>query len=445
MTYKKRILITPILFLIAFTNLFGIPRQGPHTIIDFELEFDQENQFKFFANVLHFGIISKTQSGKTKRTIGWSRGLQAWKQWNIQASLGRVQEGMLYFERKELVANQYKIHLRISPKNNPQLVKDFEIEIPHLIEYHFMYDEQASMLPGQYLHFTIEGIYSNGKRFKINQLRKNTPLESYTLHSQPASPYISLDSILIPNPASGHQLLDTFAIQINHQFDTQLSQALRIPLNYRGEFLFDFNGLAGRNGPTGAAGGLIGRDGGPGKKGYEGQKVKVYARQISHPTLDLIEVKAISEQKQAYQLFNAQGSQLIIQANGGNGGAGGKGGSACDTEVKGGSGGIRTLRGSGGMGGYGGDGGKGGSIEVWVEEGAFDAFQQCVQLENKGGKAGPGGKGGNVYHDSILVTIVRGGPRTNSSSGLAGEAGDNGPAVTIKVASREEIQSFFDE
>ena len=266
------------------------------TIIDFQFAYDSTNHDNYLKYKVRIGLTSRTKKGKVRKTTGWARGNYEWKNWNVKVKPGEFSTGTIRYTAKELHENNYQIHLKISPKNHPALIKDFTVDIPRITTFALSYNQIKPYTPFDTIPINLVAHFSNGQKYSIARHMDKQPIK-YQIATQGDFSELTGNLITIPMPLTAEMIYDTCYIQVQHSFDPAIQQTIGVPIHYQGSYTLNFSGEHGFHGNGGYDGrsGDDGENGDHGQHGQDAEDITVFVKSFNHHEKEFLFVRAISD------------------------------------------------------------------------------------------------------------------------------------------------------
>jgi hypothetical protein len=298
------------------------------------------------------------------------------------------------------------------------------------------YDKNAEINYGHSFKARTYLKYSSGKEKEISD-KKETEYKVSGANAK--GNYIS-----IPSYPENFQN-DTIQVEVSYvKNELSFTTKKRIPFNYKGDLILNFQGAKGGSGADGSSGGTAllfrdGKDGDTGAVGGNGQTghdITILVYKSAESGLYHMKVTDLNASATYYFKNKDAGFPIKIYSNGGTGGTGGDGGSGGD-----GKNGKKTEKkekqpgdgGDGGDGGQGGSGANGGAVFITIHPSA-EGIQSRIVTFVTGGQSGGGGAGGIAGNPGDPLEWQAGGKAGNAGNpGPAGLLGNNGPVIQVSV------------
>jgi hypothetical protein len=116
-------------------------------------------------NTTPVGIQLVYSDSSTRQTTGLLRGDYRWNKLDISSSNGKIQNGVLYFNRRQLAKDNYRITFTVSNGNNGSL--QTTITLPHVIRIRFNHYADSIKRDIRF-YLNVEGKFSSGKVFPLD-------------------------------------------------------------------------------------------------------------------------------------------------------------------------------------------------------------------------------------------------------------------------------------
>ena len=116
-------------------------------------------------NTTPIGIQLVYNDSSTRPTTGLLRGNYRWNKLNIGSSNGKVQNGILYFNRQQLAKDDYRIALTVSDGSGAKFPAT--ITLPHVIGIRFNHYADSIKRDIRF-YLNVEGKFSSGKVFPLD-------------------------------------------------------------------------------------------------------------------------------------------------------------------------------------------------------------------------------------------------------------------------------------
>ena len=420
-----RTLFISIVFLLCASELWA---QKSNIIKDFQLAFDSTRKAKFYSQELRVGLVIYPRKGRVRKTSGWLKGDQKWKYWNVNVSPGKFKNGVIYYTAQELHEHNYQVKVSVTPQNNPEFIKEFQVDVPHINALTISFDRTKTYSPFDTVPLSAIAQYSHGKKYPITKDFENLPITFKKLLDHNYSEFTN-SNIIIPMPLMPETIYDTCYVRVQHRFDSNIQQTIGIPVYYYGDYTLNFSGDDGFHGKGGYNGSLEqdATSGDNGENGQGAEDVTIFIRSIQRQSKVYLYIKAISARYEDIVVIDPDKGNVLIQANGGHGGNGGFGGHS----------GRDNTQGYGGNGGHGGDGGNAGAFQVYADTTAQIYLRTCFTFENKAGKAGVGGEGGNIGTGNSPQSKKPG------KNGMDGKPGKDALPLKIQVVDPNQLDEMI--
>ena len=116
-------------------------------------------------NTTPVGIQLVYSDSSTRQTTGLLRGDYRWNKLDISSSNGKIQNGVLYFNRRQLAKDNYRITFTVSNGNSGSL--QTTITLPHVIGIRFNHYADSIKRDIRF-YLNVEGKFSSGKVFPLD-------------------------------------------------------------------------------------------------------------------------------------------------------------------------------------------------------------------------------------------------------------------------------------
>ena len=116
-------------------------------------------------NSTPIGIQLVYSDSSTRQTTGLLRGNYRWNKLDIGSSNGKVQNGILYFNRQQLAKDNYRITLTVSDGSGAKFPAT--ITLPHVIGIRFNHYADSIKRDIRF-YLNVEGKFSSGKVFPLD-------------------------------------------------------------------------------------------------------------------------------------------------------------------------------------------------------------------------------------------------------------------------------------
>lgn len=392
------------------------------------------------------GFVFITEKGDTLMTEGFLGGVVKWRELEVYSQHARFMSGNLFFNRNHLAQYDYKVDITV--RVNQQLIYQDTLIIPHIaaVELH---NQRDFLHPTEDLRLELTAVFSNGARYHSNEhdvinwtqfvvevdSQQINPWQYYLPYRKERPTELGISAYYAPYPKARGEL--------------------KLPIVYGPHYILNFSGSEGEKGENGADGledqaleDRHGLDGWPGEDGYNGMNVNLAVKAEIQEADTLLHILLITDQDYRYLPLGAE-ERLTLNLNGGNGGRGGNGGEGADAHPFAKR--IWVYEGSGGNGARSGNGGNGGASTLFTDS----LGAQCLyrlQVLNLGGSASKGGfygKAGKPMPDSVAqlknLQVWGEHPGIDGQMGSQGIPGKDGPAPTVELISRQELEALLAE
>lgn len=337
----------PVLLLILTTTAIT---GSAFKIDSIKVEFDQ-SQLVLLGEKFSISVISYHPDGKIRKTRGTSGGNVSWGKYNVSVTGGEFKGGKILVSGKLVPSKGKYIGISVTPEKYPELKKEILIPLNYETSVEFIPDEPFEKSPGSILTGSVVSTYNNGTVRTSGKLSTDRQAANFSFETTGG------------NWVNGKFIIDTDFISIeNHTASLVVSLAeypeiadtFSVLLNYKTNYLANFNtaggswGMSGHQGGSGAPGcnggdGGFGQDGGHGNNAPDiGVWADLYFDSLLNCNLLYVYTLNFWNDAESFYLLNPEGGSLTVTAAGGNGG-------------------------SGGDGGHGGNGGNGRDGEIWYE------------------------------------------------------------------------------
>lgn len=111
-------------------------------------------------NSAPIGIQLFYRDSSTQQTTGYLRGNYRWNKLNVSSSNGTIRNGVLYFDRPQLVKDHYRITLTVNTGNNKPLQSI--ITLPYVTGIRFNHYADSIKRDIRF-YLNVEGKFSSGK------------------------------------------------------------------------------------------------------------------------------------------------------------------------------------------------------------------------------------------------------------------------------------------
>lgn len=152
-------------FLLCFVIFFSLRANAQQTgIIRIQGSYDSSAVTELY-NSAPIGIQLFYSDSSTQQTTGYLRGNYRWNKLDISSSNGSIRNGILYFNRPQLVKDHYRITLTVSTGNNRPLQST--ITLPYLTGIRFNHYADSIKRDIRF-YLNVEGKFSSGKVFPLD-------------------------------------------------------------------------------------------------------------------------------------------------------------------------------------------------------------------------------------------------------------------------------------
>lgn len=421
-----------------------------HSVVKVNLQLDTTELMQQTGSITP-DLVIQLNNGKAKTTKGFS--FWSWNRFKVSVENGSFKNGKIIYNPTNIIKNNKTITLIIQPKNNANYTDTFKIEVPKPIAIKAFASPNSRLIPNFPIKIDLEIKYTNGKTLTSWE---NDSLWNLFALEQEGRPLIN-NFIWVKDRAP--RIIDSVHIKVTYKRDKSVSSKAYIPITYKKNYHFTFNGGNGFNAFNGNDGQRAykctennrfsgrGNSGQTGEAGENGKDVSIYCDFVEKENHYYLRAKIVSGTAKQWVIVNVKGGRLKITTNGGNGGSGGDGGDGADGRD------ATTRRdasfgGSAGNGGRGGAGGNGGTVTIYATQKA-KAFLNIISVENNGGLGGKGGergrrgKGGFDENEPFLIKLLGLNNGLRGTNGSNGNIGVNGPLKKVVVLSNEEIKRII--
>jgi len=308
--------------------------------------------------------------------------------YTFSSDIGTVTNQQLKYSWIDAAKNDHKILVKAYHHKRPNDIQTKLIKTRKPIKLELNYRGHISVAPGILTQLYIKMYFDDNTYKYVNDLENSF----ITVTSE--GNRITNNGILIPSSTALNK--KSVKVKATYNFDSEISQSIKIPINYEINREFKFNG----------------------KKGYSGSNIHLAAN-------------------------GGDGSDGIDGADGERGDDSSDSRPAADGYP-------------GGHGGNGGNGGDGGAIEIYYEPSLlFVDIKKLISISNVGGKGGRGGNGGfggrggrsddNKKALEILFNLNGGNTGRRGTNGNYGANGRNGLLPRFTKLNKKEIDRVFED
>jgi len=348
--------------------------------------------------------------------------------YTFSSDIGTATNQQLKYSWIDAAKNDHKILVKAYHHKRPNDIQTKLIKTRKPIKLELNYRGHISVAPGILTQLYIKMYFDDNTYKYVNDLENSF----ITVTSE--GNRITNNGILIPSSTALNK--KSVKVKATYNFDSEISQSIKIPINYEINREFKFNGKKGYSG----------------QHGQHGQNISVYVKQKTDSLVSIL-IKSGSIQKNI--IANLYHSNIHLAANGGDGSDGIDG---ADGERGDDSSDSRPAADGypGGHGGNGGNGGDGGAIEIYYEPSLlFVDIKKLISISNVGGKGGRGGNGGfggrggrsddNKKALEILFNLNGGNTGRRGTNGNYGANGRNGLLPRFTKLNKKEIDRVFED
>ncbi|MBO9727831.1 MAG: hypothetical protein J7623_04265 [Chitinophaga sp.] len=100
----------------------------------------------------------------TQATTGYGKGNYRWNKLNVSSSNGNIRNGILYFDRAQLIRDQYHVVLTVTADNNPLQTT---ITLPYITGIRFNHYADSIKRDIRF-YLNVEGKFNSGKVFPLD-------------------------------------------------------------------------------------------------------------------------------------------------------------------------------------------------------------------------------------------------------------------------------------
>ena len=111
-------------------------------------------------NVTPIGIQFFMSDSSSRQTTGYLQGSYRWNTLNISSSNGSIRNGVLYFNRPQLIKDNYRITLTVSTDDHSPL--QTTLTLPHIVGIRFNHYADSVKRDIRF-YLNVEGKFSSGK------------------------------------------------------------------------------------------------------------------------------------------------------------------------------------------------------------------------------------------------------------------------------------------